>query len=181
MAEIDARRGVGARSRNRLDVVFASPSARLGAGVRRCEAGQQPRRLLARSASSRSRLVQERAAHRIAATLPLLTVTWNRCVRDVARAEHLRARPEVRAPDPPVAFVEAHGIERVDRFPVRVEARRPTHRASARNGGAGSRRRGPRGPFASIASIASAGSGSSRRGRCTCGCRTRCRTSRRGR
>src|SRR2546426_8828984 len=40
-------------------------------------------------------------------------------------AEHLRARPQVRAPDAAEPLVEAHRIERLDLLPARVEALRP--------------------------------------------------------
>src|ERR1044072_9895067 len=85
------------------------PQRRLRPGV----AHASPRTAFARQLSPR-RLVEERAAHRIIRDVPLADRHLEKVCARRARAEHLRARPQVGAPDPTVTLVEAPGIERVE-------------------------------------------------------------------
>src|SRR5256885_534897 len=112
-------RARGSRSRNRFDVLFASPIPR----------GPPA----ASSARSRASLlswlftgVEEGAAHRIVvADVALAHHDLEEVRLAVGGAEHLGARPEVGAPDSPELLVEFAGIELVHPFPVAVEASRP--------------------------------------------------------
>src|SRR5262252_4714143 len=107
------------RSRNRLEVLFASPIP--------------PGPPAASSARSRASLlswlftgVEERAAHRVV----LADVAFaHHDLKEVCLAqrgtEHLGAGPEVRPPDAPELLVELAGVEPVHPLPVLVEAPRP--------------------------------------------------------
>src|SRR5256885_7076342 len=107
------------RSRNRFDVLFASPIP--------------PGPPAASSARSRASLlswlftgVEEGAAHRIVVADVALAHHDLEEVRLAAGgAEHLGARPQVGAADSPELLVEFAGIELVHPFPVAVEAPRP--------------------------------------------------------
>src|SRR5262245_39972207 len=112
-------RALTSRSRNRLEVLFASPIP--------------PGPAAASSARNRASLfswlftgVQERAAHRIVVSDVALAHHDLEEVRlALGGAEHLRAGPQVRPPDAPEFLVELPGVEPVDLFPVAVEALRP--------------------------------------------------------
>src|SRR5436190_5098213 len=112
-------RACRSRSRNRLDVLFARPIP--------------PRPPAASSTRSRASLlswlvtgVEEGAAHRIVvADVAFAHHDLEEVRLAVGRAEHLRARPQVSAPDAPELLVELPGIELVHPFPVAVEAQRP--------------------------------------------------------
>src|SRR6266852_7775415 len=106
------------RSRKRFDVLFARPIP-LG-----------PPASSARScASLLSWLftgVEEGAAHRIVlADVALAHHDLEEVCLAVGRAEHLRAGPEIAAPDAPELFVEPFRVELVHLVPVAVEAQRP--------------------------------------------------------
>src|ERR1044071_1901574 len=111
-------RACRSRSRNRFDVLFASP---IPPGPR------------ASSARSRASLlswlltgVEEGAAHRIVvADVAFAHHDLEEVRLAVGRAEHLRARPQVSAPDAPELLVELPGIELVHPLPIAVEALRP--------------------------------------------------------
>src|SRR5262249_3778485 len=106
------------RSRNRLDVLFASPIP--------------PGPPAASSARSRASLlswlltgVEERAAHRVVlADVALAYHDLEQVRLGQGRAEHLGAGPEIGAPDAPELLVELAGIEPVHPLPVPVEAPR---------------------------------------------------------
>src|SRR5437667_2235721 len=110
-------RAPGARSRKRLEVCLASPTP------------PAPR---SRSASSRRvrfsscRFIQERPAHRIAfADVALADDDLEEMRPAVRRAEHLRAGPEIGAPDAAEFLVEPFRVELVHLFPVAIEALGP--------------------------------------------------------
>src|SRR5436309_3527717 len=70
--------------------------------------------------------IKERPAHRIVrADVALAHQDLEQMRAAVPGAEHLRARPQVRAPDAAEPLVEALRIERLDLLPARVEALRP--------------------------------------------------------
>src|SRR5213594_2470540 len=105
------------RSRKRLEVRLASPTP------------PAPR---SRSASSRRvrfsscRFIQERPAHRIVfADVALAHDDLEEVRLAVRRAEHLRAGPEIGAPDAAEFLVEPFRVELVDPFPVAIEALGP--------------------------------------------------------
>src|SRR5215467_2136551 len=102
------------RSRNRLEVLFASPIP--------------PGPPAASSARSRASLlswlftvVEERAAHRVVLSDVALA---HHDLEEVCLAlrgpEHLGAGPQVRAPYPPELLVELAGVEALHLFPVLV-------------------------------------------------------------
>src|SRR5437773_4879571 len=112
-------RACRSRSRNRFDVLFASPTP--------------PGPPAASSARSRASLlswlftgVEEGAAHRIVlADVALAHHDLEEVRLAVGGAEHLGARPQVGAPDAPEPLVELPGIELAHLLPVTVEAPRP--------------------------------------------------------
>src|SRR5207302_1835745 len=112
-------RACRSRSRNRFDVLFASPIP--------------PGPPAASSARSRASLlswlftgVEEGAAHRIVlADVALAHHDLEEVRLAAGRAEHLGARPEVSPPDSAESLVELPGIELVHPLPVAVEALRP--------------------------------------------------------
>src|SRR5712692_1945554 len=112
-------RACRSRSRNRLDVLFASPIP--------------PGPPAVSSARSRASLlswlftgVEEGAAHRIVlADVALAHHDLEEVCLAVGRAEHLRAGPEIAAPDAPELFVEPFRVELVHLVPVAIEAQRP--------------------------------------------------------
>src|SRR5882762_8677453 len=107
------------RSRNRFDVLFASPIP--------------PGPPAASSARSRASLlswlftgVEEGAAHRIVlADVALAHHDLEEVRLAVGGAEHLGARPQVGAPDASEPLVELAGVELAHLLPVAVEAPRP--------------------------------------------------------
>src|SRR5438445_9509038 len=106
------------RSRNRLDVLFARPI---------------PPGPPASSARSRASLlswlftgVEEAAAHRIVvADVAFAHHDLEEVRLAVGRPEHLRAGPEIAAPDAPESLVEPFRFELVHLVPVAIEAQRP--------------------------------------------------------
>src|SRR5438445_12833301 len=112
-------RACRSRSRNRLDVLFASPIP--------------PGPPAASSARSRASLlswlftgVEEGAAHRIVlADVAFAHHDLKEVRLAVGGAEHLGARPEVGPPDSAEPLVEFPGIELVHALPITVEAPRP--------------------------------------------------------
>src|SRR5258708_5870309 len=106
------------RSRNRLDVLFARPIPP-GPPALSPRAGAR--------ASPRIRSpVQERAAHRVVvADVALAPHDREEARLAVRRPEHLRAGPEIAAPDPPELLVEPFRVELVHPVPVAVEALAP--------------------------------------------------------
>src|SRR2546425_11878014 len=79
-----------------------------------------------RTASLFRSVIKERSAHRmVRADVALAHQDLEQMRAAVPGAEHLRARPQVRAPDAAEPLVEAHRIERLDLLPTRVEALRP--------------------------------------------------------
>src|SRR5437773_4673206 len=112
------RRAAPARSRNRFEVSFASPTGPLPSLSRAAKA----------SFFVICRLfVEESPAHRIAG---LRDVTLGEHDLEqvrvpLGRAEHLGAAVQVDAPDPAEALVEALRIELADALPVAVEALAP--------------------------------------------------------
>src|SRR3981189_2004086 len=113
------RRACRSRSRNRFDVLFASPIP--------------PGPPAASSARSRASLlswlftgVEEGAAHRIVlADVALAHHDLEEVRLAVGGAEHLGTRPQVGAPDASEPLVELPGIELAHLLPVAVEAPRP--------------------------------------------------------
>ncbi len=98
-------------------------------------------------------------------TLPLLTVTWNRLSwtslpRKTSAHDHRYVRQMRRN-----RSSKRTRVERVDRAPSCGRSARPSSRASARSGGAGSRRRAPRARSAPSRRAPARGSGSSRPGK----------------
>src|SRR3989442_15845589 len=70
--------------------------------------------------------VEEPSAHRmVRADVALAHQDLEQMRAAGPRAEHLRARPQVRTPDAAEPLVEAHRIERLDLLPARIEALRP--------------------------------------------------------
>src|SRR5438445_1675132 len=112
-------RACRSRSRNRLDVLFASPIP--------------PGPPAASSARSRASLlswlftgVEEGAAHRIVlADVAFAHHDLKEVRLAVGGAEHLGARPQVGPPDSAEPLVEFPGIEPVHPLPIAVEAPRP--------------------------------------------------------
>src|SRR5690349_5873925 len=113
-------RALASRSRKRFEVLFASPIP-----------SAPPALSSACSCASLSSYrfiagVQEGAAHRVVVPdVPLAHHDLEEMGLALRRAEHLRAGPEVGAPDAPEPLVELAGIELADPFPVPVEAARP--------------------------------------------------------
>src|SRR3989475_734650 len=112
------RRAAPARSRNRFEVSFASPTG--------------PLPCLSRAAKASffvvCRLfVEESSAHRIAGLrdVALGEHDLEQVRVPLGRSEHLGAAVQVDAPDPAEALVEALRIERADPLPVAVEALAP--------------------------------------------------------
>src|SRR2546428_10349827 len=112
------RRAAPARSRNRFEVSFASPTG--------------PPPSLSRAAKASffvvCRLfVEESPAHRIAGLrdVALGEHDLEQVRVPLGRAEHLGAAVQVDAPDPAEALVEALRIELADALPVAVEALAP--------------------------------------------------------
>src|SRR5690348_172077 len=118
------RRGAAARSRNRFEVSFASPTgpaAALSCAARAsffCECALSG--LL-------FKLVEEVARHGVArpADVALGEDDLEEVRASRGRAEHLGAAVEVDAPDAPEALVEAARVERADGVPMLVEALGP--------------------------------------------------------
>src|SRR2546427_4571759 len=114
-----SRRGAApARSRNRFEVSFASPTGPLPSLSRAAKA----------SFFVVCRLfVEESPAHRIAGLrdVALGKHDLEQVRVPLGRAEHLGAAVQVDAPDPAEALVEALRIERADPLPVAVEALAP--------------------------------------------------------
>src|SRR6266566_5745750 len=112
------RRAAPARSRNRFEVSFASPTGPLPSLSRAAKA----------SFFVVCRLfVEESPAHRIAGLRDVALGEHDLEQVRVAlgRAEHLGAAVQVDAPDPAEALVEALRIELADALPVSVEALAP--------------------------------------------------------
>src|SRR2546428_11150744 len=112
------RRAAPARSRNRFEVSFASPTGPLPSLSRAAKA----------SFFVVCRLfVEESPAHRIAGLrdVALGEHDLEQVRVPLGRAEHLGAAVQVDAPDPAEALVEALRIERADPLPVAVEALAP--------------------------------------------------------
>src|SRR2546429_4251766 len=112
------RRAAPARSRNRFEVSFASPTGPLPSLSRAAKA----------SFFVVCRLfVEESPAHRIAGLrdVALGEHDLEQVRVPLGRAEHLGAAVQVDAPDAAEALVEALRIERADPLPVAVEALRP--------------------------------------------------------
>src|SRR5262249_27464596 len=107
------------RSRNRLEVLFASPIP--------------PGPPAASSARSRASLlswlftvVEERAAHRVVLNdVALAHHDLEEVCLAQGGAEHLGAGPEIRPPDAPELLVELARVEPIHPLPVLVEAPRP--------------------------------------------------------
>src|SRR3989449_4494699 len=79
-----------------------------------------------RTASLFRSVIKERSAHRmVRADVALAHQDLEQMRAAGPRAEHLRARPQVRTPDAAEPLVEAHRIERLDLLPARIEALRP--------------------------------------------------------
>src|SRR2546427_12143575 len=79
-----------------------------------------------RTASLFRSVIKERAARRrVRADVALAQQDLEQMRAAGPRAEHLRARPQVRTPDAAEPLVEAHRIERLDLLPARIEALRP--------------------------------------------------------
>src|SRR6266699_6610047 len=112
-------RACRSRSRNRLDVLFARPIP--------------PGPPAASSARSRASLlswlftgVEERAAHRVVvADVALAHHDLEEVRLAVRRPEHLRAGPEIAAPDAPEFLVEPFRVELVHPVPVAIDALGP--------------------------------------------------------
>src|SRR5438309_7347785 len=112
------RRAAPARSRNRFEVSFASPTGPLPSLSRAAKA----------SFFVVCRLfVEESPAHRIAGLrdVALGEHDLEQVRVPLGRAEHLGAAVQVDAPDPAEALVEALRIELADALPVAVEALAP--------------------------------------------------------
>src|SRR2546428_7614936 len=112
------RRAAPARSRNRFEVSFASPTGPLPSLSRAAKA----------SFFVVCRLfVEESPAHRIAGLrdVALGEHDLEQVRVPLGRAEHLGAAVQVDAPDAAEALVEALRIELADALPVSVEALRP--------------------------------------------------------
>src|SRR5512134_246058 len=112
------RRAPAARSRNRLEVSFASPT------------GPAPRLSCALSAcvlAACRRLIEEPPAHRVVLARDVAPGEHDLEQVRVAlgRAEHLRAAVQVYAPHATEALVELLRVERVDLAPVAVETLAP--------------------------------------------------------
>src|SRR5882672_8696245 len=109
-------RACRSRSRNRLDVLFARP---IPPGPRAVSSARSRASLLSWLFTG----VEEGAAHRIVlADVALAHHDLEEVRLAVGRAEHLRAGPEIRAPDAPELFVEPFRVELVHLVPVAIEA-----------------------------------------------------------
>src|SRR5882672_4775992 len=112
-------RACASRSRNRLDVLFASP---MPPGPRAASSARSRASLLSWLLTG----VEEGAAHRVVlADVALAHHDLEEVCLAHGGPEHLGAGPEVRSPDAPEFLVELPGIELADLFPVAVEAPRP--------------------------------------------------------